>query len=139
MLKLRRGTGYFVTIGHRRRRAAATAATVATAATAATVARATVATAATAATAATVATAATAAKVATAATAATVARAMVDDGGVGTGRLRALDPPLADGHGYRFVRCGGGGFGRQVSIDAHRQGRPSYLLTVLVGRCTALT
>ena len=61
------------------------------------------------------------------------------DGGVGAGRLRALDPPRVDGHGYRFVRCGGGGFGRQVSIDAHRPGRPSYLLTVLVGRCTAST
>ena len=61
------------------------------------------------------------------------------DGGAGAGRLRALDPPLADGYGHRFVRCGGGGLGRPVSLDTHRLGRPSYLLTVLVGRCTAST
>ena len=62
-----------------------------------------------------------------------------DEGGVGAGRLRALDPLLADAHGYRFVRCGGGGFGRPVSLDAHRLGCPSFLLTMIVETCTAST
>ena len=62
-----------------------------------------------------------------------------DEGGIGAGRLRALDPLLADAHGYRLVRCGGGGFGRQVSLDAHRLGCPSFLLTMIVETCTAST
>ena len=62
-----------------------------------------------------------------------------DEGGVGAGRLRALDPLLADALGYRLVRCGGGGSGRQVSLDAHRRGCPSFLYTMIVETCTAST
>ena len=62
-----------------------------------------------------------------------------DEGGSGAGRLRALDPLLADALGYRLVRCGGGGFGCQVSLDAHCLGRPTFLLTMIVETCTAST
>ena len=62
-----------------------------------------------------------------------------DEGGSGAGRLWALDPPLADALGYRLVRCGGGGSGRQVSLDAHRRGCPSFLYTMIVETCTAST
>ena len=62
-----------------------------------------------------------------------------DESGAGAGRLQALYPLLADGHGYRHVRCGGGGFGRPVSLDAHRLGRLSYLLTLIFDTCTAST
>ena len=82
------------------------------------------------------------ATVTAAATAATAARAMVataapeqDDYGRWI-LLSLMD--TGTGSSGAVGRCGGG-LGRPVSLDTHRLGRPSYLLTVLVGRCTAST